>query len=84
PDIAREIEALSEDESPRARLAAMEALFGEEAPRDATRREMVEAARRRLQARDPNWWQAPTLARYAFIERVVAEVERVAAATRDA
>lgn len=84
PDIAREIEALSEDESPRARLAAMETLFGEEAPRDATHREMVEAARRRLQARDPNWWQAPTLARYAFIERVVAEVERVAAATRDA
>lgn len=84
PDVERELEALREDATPHAHRAALEALFGEELTHDATHRERVEAARRRLQERDPNWWQAPMLARYAFIERVVAEVERVAATTRDA
>lgn len=58
------------------RHAALYELFGEELPQDEKRREAVQAARKRLSASDPNWWQQPLLARYDWIEEVAARVVR--------
>ncbi len=56
------------------RYAALHELFGEELPEDAARREVVAAARQRLSANNPDWWQQPLLARYDWIEAVSARV----------
>ncbi|MFN2598422.1 MAG: ferrous iron transport protein B [Pyrinomonadaceae bacterium] len=53
-----------------ARYAAMVELYSDELPKDAARRAAVEAARARLAAADPHWWQEPVLARYDWIESV--------------
>ncbi|CDM65529.1 ferrous iron transport protein B [Pyrinomonas methylaliphatogenes] len=81
----REIAALCGDgeAGPAARRRVMEELYGEELPPDQNRRALILAARQRLQAHDPNWWQEPLLARYRFIERIIAEVERTKEAKRD-
>jgi ferrous iron transport protein B len=81
----REIAALCDDgeAGPAARRRVMEELYGEELPPDQNRRALILAARQRLQAHDPNWWQEPLLARYRFIERIIAEVERTKEAKRD-
>ena len=81
----REIAALCGDgeAGPAARRRVMEELYGEELPPDQNRCALILAARQRLQAHDPNWWQEPLLARYRFIERIIAEVERTKEAKRD-
>src|SRR5918912_1634206 len=44
-------------------------LFGEELPREAERRALVEGGRDRLASANPRWWQEPLTARYEWIER---------------
>ncbi len=51
-------------------------LYGEELPADAKRREAIEGARARLLEADQNWWQEPLLARYDWIEQIVAQSVR--------
>jgi ferrous iron transport protein B len=53
-----------------ARYAATVELYADELPKDAARREALEAARARLAATNPHWWQEPVLARYDWIEQV--------------
>ncbi|MFL6227752.1 MAG: ferrous iron transport protein B [Pyrinomonadaceae bacterium] len=53
-----------------ARYAATVELYADELPRDAARRTAIEAARTRLAAANPRWWQEPVLARYDWIEQV--------------
>ncbi|HEV2914527.1 MAG TPA: ferrous iron transport protein B [Pyrinomonadaceae bacterium] len=58
------------------RHAALCDLYGEDLPADAKRREAVKLARARLSETDENWWQEPLLARYDWIERIVAQCVR--------
>jgi ferrous iron transport protein B len=58
------------------RSAALQDLYGEELPGDPGRRNLVLAARQRLAAADPNWWREPMLARYRWIESIVARAVR--------
>ncbi|HYY59044.1 MAG TPA: ferrous iron transport protein B, partial [Pyrinomonadaceae bacterium] len=58
------------------RHAALCDLYGEDLPADTKRREAVRLARARLSRADQNWWQEPLLARYDWIESVVAQCVR--------
>jgi ferrous iron transport protein B len=55
------------------RYAAMRDLYTEELPEIEKRREMIKGARQRLAAANPRWWQEPLIARYNWIEGVIAE-----------
>jgi ferrous iron transport protein B len=59
-----------------ARYAATVELYADDLPTDASRREALEAARARLAASNPRWWQEPVLARYDWIEQVSAKSVR--------
>ncbi len=48
-------------------------LYGDELPTDKKRREVVLKARENLKSANPNFWQEPLLARYAWIENAVHE-----------
>ncbi|HVG34777.1 MAG TPA: ferrous iron transport protein B [Pyrinomonadaceae bacterium] len=64
------------------RHVAVRDLYGEELPSDARRREAIESARTRLCEADQNWWQEPLVARYDWIEQVVAQSVRSRAEDR--
>jgi len=66
----------TEDVARQERHTAVRDLYGEELPLDVGRRERVERARARLFEADQNWWQEPLLARYDWIEQVVAQSVR--------
>ena len=51
-------------------------LYADELPSAASRRAAIESARERLAQDNANWWQEPLLARYAWIESVVARATR--------
>jgi ferrous iron transport protein B len=59
-----------------ARYAATVELYADDLPTDASRRAALEAARARLAATNPRWWQEPVLARYDWIEQVSAKSVR--------
>ncbi len=52
------------------RHAALAELYAEELPADGARQQAVAAARARLEAANPRWWQEPLVARYDWIEQV--------------
>ncbi|HEX8559030.1 MAG TPA: ferrous iron transport protein B [Pyrinomonadaceae bacterium] len=54
----------------QSREEALRDLYSDDLPADAERREAVLAARGRLSALDPRWWQEPVTARYRWIESV--------------
>jgi ferrous iron transport protein B len=58
------------------RHTALRALYAEELPLDAPRRDEAIRARVRLSKANPNWWQEPLLARYDWIEQVAAKAVR--------
>ena len=64
--------AMQERQTRAKRDAAMRDLFADELPADEARYAAVLAARERLAAHAPDWWQEPLLARYKWIERIVA------------
>lgn len=68
----REVSLLSAGD-PEDRYQAFTELFGEELPEDPGRRELVKQARARLARANSRWQQEPLIARYDWIERVVAE-----------
>jgi ferrous iron transport protein B len=68
--------AQSTEEAHSERHTAVRDLYGEELPLEAGRRERVERARARLFEADQNWWHEPLLARYDWIEQVVAQSVR--------
>jgi ferrous iron transport protein B len=74
----RELLALAQstEEAHSERHTAVRDLYGEELPSDVVRREAIERARARLFEADQNWWQEPLLARYDWIEQVVAKSVR--------
>jgi ferrous iron transport protein B len=74
----RELLTLSQstEEAHSERHVAVRDLYGEELPTDGVRREAIERARARLCEADQNWWQEPLLARYDWIEQVVAQSVR--------
>jgi len=55
------------------RQTAIVELYGDELPADEKRRELILKARKDLKAANPNFWQEPLLARYAWIENAVNE-----------
>nr|MBA2339732.1 ferrous iron transport protein B [Pyrinomonadaceae bacterium] len=56
-----------------ARDAALRDLYSEELPTEAGRRAEVAAARQRLAAANPQWWQEPLVERYRWIEAIAAD-----------
>ena len=58
------------------RNAAMRDLYGEELPTESGRGAAVKAARGRLAATNPHWWQEPLLERYRWIETIAARAVR--------
>jgi len=52
---------------------AMRALYSEDFPVEAEKREAIKLVRSRLTQINPQWWQEPMVARYHWIESVVAE-----------
>jgi ferrous iron transport protein B len=64
------------------RHAALAELYADELPPEPARRAAVAAARARLAAADPAWWQEPLVARYDWIERVARGAVRSSAAPR--
>ncbi len=58
------------------RHAALVDLYADELPTEATRQQAIKAARARLEATNPTWWQEPLVARYDWIERVAHGVVR--------
>ena len=75
PALEEELARLSVGDA-EGRSEALSLLFAEELPEGDGRREEVLDARRRLSRADPQWWQGPLLARYAWIESVAAAVVR--------
>jgi ferrous iron transport protein B len=65
-----ELAALANGHQTRREIIAE--LFGDDAPA----REEVAAARARLAENNPQWWQEPLLARYAWLEGIVARATR--------
>ncbi len=55
------------------RDAAMRDLYSEDFPAEAEKREAIKLVRGRLTQTNPQWWQEPLMARYQWIETVVAE-----------
>ena len=51
------------------RQAALVELYADELPPNEARQQAVVAARARLEAANPQWWQEPLVARYDWIER---------------
>ncbi len=58
------------------RHAALVDLYADELPAEATRQQAIRAARARLEATNPTWWQEPLVARYDWIELVAHGVVR--------
>jgi len=69
PAAEREVEALLAPDT-ATREDVLRELYSEELPPEAGRREAVLAARGRLAAADPRWWQEILTARYSWIEGV--------------
>ncbi len=71
----RELASLSGND-PEGRYQAMRDLYSEELPVERGRREEVKLARERLAHTNAQWWQELLIARYDWIERVVADAVR--------
>ena len=71
----RELAILSGND-PEGRYQAMRDLYSEELPGERSRCEEVKLARERLAHTNAQWWQEPFIARYDWIERVVADAVR--------
>jgi ferrous iron transport protein B len=71
----RELAILSGND-PQGRYQAMRDLYAEELPFERGRREAVKLARKRLTHANAAWWQELLIARYDWIERVVADAVR--------
>jgi ferrous iron transport protein B len=76
----RELSLLAANNGHSGRRQLVKELYGEDLPADAGRRGMVVAARERLAQGDAQWWQAPVLARYAWLEQIAARATRETAA----
>ena len=68
--------------SASARHEAMSDLYADELPPNDARAAAVKAARARLAAQDPQWWQEPLVARYDWIEQVARGAVRQQAQTK--
>jgi ferrous iron transport protein B len=64
------------------RHEALAELYADELPSEPTRQAAVKAARARLAAANPAWWQEPLVARYDWIERVARGAVRQTGARR--
>lgn len=71
PEAESEVSLLSAGD-PESRYRAQTELYGEELPENQGRREVVKQARERLASVNQRWQQEPLIARYDWIERVVA------------
>jgi ferrous iron transport protein B len=59
-----------------ARRKAVRELYADELPSDEQRGAAIRSARERLAHADPDWWQEPVMARYAWLERAAAGAVR--------
>jgi ferrous iron transport protein B len=71
PEAESEVSLLSAGD-PESRYQAQTELYGEDLPENQGRRELVKQARERLASVNQRWQQEPLIARYDWIERVVA------------
>lgn len=67
-----ELTLLAHNNGTHTRRELIKELYGEDLPPNANRRELVTAARARLAQERANWWQEPLLARYEWLESIVA------------
>jgi ferrous iron transport protein B len=58
------------------RHAALVELYADELPPNEARQEEIKAARARLAAANPHWWQEPLVARYDWIEQAAQSAVR--------